>query len=103
MGDGFRSGVPANGSQRVQVLDATTGQRQQMLTGFKDNIYDIGISPDGKTLTIACFDGTLSFYHKQGNDWALTYRRDTPNSAPTALAAGIAKPARPEANTSLIA
>nr|WP_309694205.1 AAA-like domain-containing protein [Armatimonas sp.] len=86
LGFGNRSGSPEQFVRTVAVLDASTGKEVQTLTGFNDNIYDICFSADGKTLAIACFDGTLSFYQKKGNDWALTYRHDTINVPPTALA-----------------
>ncbi|MBB6051422.1 AAA-like domain-containing protein [Armatimonas rosea] len=86
VGFGYRQNTTRNYAQTVAIVDTATGREIQTLKGFLNHILDMGFSPDGKTLVIACLDRTLSFYQKKGNDWALTYRRDTVSAPPTSLA-----------------
>jgi WD40 repeat protein len=60
--DGRRLAAASTAPEGVHLWDASTGEQELVLHGFKDDVYDLAFSPDGRRLALASRDNSVKLF-----------------------------------------
>ena len=57
-----RRTLACNHNREIVLYDMESGEERQVLRGHVDNVYQLALSPDGRTLISGSGDGTVKFW-----------------------------------------